>query len=198
MSEDIEAALRRAGYTRIAGIDEAGRGALAGPVVAAAVMLPPIPPLRGIDDSKKLRPAVREELYDAIRAHARAVAISMRAPAAIDQVNILQATLEAMRQAAEGLCVPPDFVLIDGNHAFGDSPWPVRTVTRGDARCQSIAAASIIAKVSRDRIMRTLHVEYPDYGWDTNVGYPTRAHYASLAACGPTPHHRKSFRLCAR
>ena len=192
---DMETALWHQGFTRIAGIDEAGRGALAGPVVAAAVILPPHVVLPGIDDSKKLGPALREQLFRVIRDRAIAMAVGMREPAQIDKVNILQATLQAMQDAATVLHVPPDFLLIDGNRAFSDSPWPLRTVRHGDAKCQSIAAASIVAKVSRDRIMRRLHDQHPAYGWQTNVGYPTRAHYAALQAYGPTPHHRRSFRL---
>ncbi len=194
---DIEAALWQRGFVHVAGIDEAGRGALAGPVVAAAVIFPPSLVLPGIDDSKKLRPARRETLYSIIRHHATATAICQRDPRHIDATNILQATLEAMHGAACALTVPPDFVLVDGNRAFSPSPWPLKTVTRGDARSQVIAAASIIAKVTRDRIMRALHLEHPAYGWHSNVGYPTRAHYTALAAHGPTLHHRRTFRLAA-
>ena len=194
---DIEASLWQRGFAHVAGIDEAGRGALAGPVVAAAVILSPGIALPGIDDSKKLRPRRREQLFHTICRRALAVSVSTRDAARIDEVNILQATLAAMREAAGTLSVVPDFVLIDGNRAFADSPWPLRTIIKGDTRCQSIAAASIVAKVSRDRIMHALHRNFPTYGWQTNVGYPTRAHYAALAAAGPTPHHRRSFRLRA-
>ena len=194
---DIEASLWRQGFAHVAGIDEAGRGALAGPVVAAAVILPPGIVLPGIDDSKKLRPRRREQLFRTICSGALAVSVSTCDAARIDEINILQATLAAMREAAGTLSVAPDFVLIDGNRAFADSPWPLSTIIKGDTRCQSIAAASIVAKVSRDRIMHALHRNFPTYGWLTNVGYPTRAHYAALAAAGPTPHHRRSFRLRA-
>ncbi len=194
----LEAALWQQGYVHVAGIDEAGRGALAGPVVAAAVILPQGLVIPGVDDSKKLRRPARERLFSTISAQALAVAVCMRSPAQIDAANILQATLQAMREAAGALCIPPDYILIDGNRAFAGSPWPLRTVTRGDARCQSIAAASIIAKVSRDRIMHDLHALHPEYGWLTNAGYPTRTHYAALATYGPTHYHRKSFRLKAR
>ncbi len=194
---DLEETLWQQGFAHVAGIDEAGRGALAGPVVAAAVILPQGVVLPGVNDSKKLRASMREELFCTICDRAVAISVGSRSPAQIDAVNILQATLQAMREAAGTLRVPPDYVLIDGNRAFRDSPWPVRAVKQGDARCQSIAAASIIAKVSRDRTMRALHMHHPAYGWLTNVGYPTRAHYAALAASGPTLHHRRSFRLCA-
>jgi len=192
---DIENGLWNAGHKLVAGIDEAGRGALAGPVVAAAVIFPRGLTIPSINDSKKLRPSTRKKLFQTIRVRALAVSVSTRAPAQIDSINILQATLQAMYEAADTLNPSPDYVLIDGNSAFADSPWPLRTITGGDARCQSIAAASIIAKVTRDNIMRDLHTHHPEYGWNTNVGYPTRAHYAALREYGPTPHHRRSFRL---
>jgi len=192
---DIENDLWNAGYEFVAGIDEAGRGALAGPVVVAAVILPRGLIIPSINDSKKLRPNTRKRLFQTIRIRALAVSVSTRSPTQIDSENILQATLQAMYDAANTLSPSPDYVLVDGNSSFADSPWPLRTITGGDARCQSIAAASIIAKVTRDNIMQDLHTHHPEYGWNTNVGYPTRAHYAALRVHGPTPHHRRSFRL---
>ena len=194
----LERALWQQGYSHVAGVDEAGRGALAGPVVAAAVILPAHLMLNEVDDSKKLRAAARDRLFQVIHARALAVAVSMQSPAQIDASNILRASLQAMRDATMVLSVSPDMVLIDGIHAFDAGPWPMQTVKHGDARCQSIAAASIIAKVTRDRIMHGLHSKNPHYGWSSNVGYPTQAHYAGLQAHGPTPHHRRSFRLAPR
>ena len=195
---DFERALRREGYRRVAGIDEAGRGALAGPVVAGAVILPPDLSMDGVDDSKKLRPRERNRIFAMLREQAVAIGVGFCSPNQIDALNILQAAMEAMRQAAGELSPEPDFLLVDGDRCFSDPPWPHRTVIQGDARSQSIAAASIVAKVIRDRLMQDLHEEYPAYGWLTNVGYPTKAHYAALAAHGPTPYHRRSFRLVAR
>ena len=179
----------------MAGVDEAGRGCLAGPVVAAAVILPEGITLDGVDDSKKLSAARRDDLFEAIRQDAVAVGVGLCSPEQIDAMNILWAAMEAMRRAAADLLPGPDFLLIDGNRCFPEAAWPYETIIKGDARSQSIAAASIIAKVTRDRIMRLLHEEFPAYGWQQNVGYPTQAHYAALAEHGPTPYHRRSFRL---
>jgi len=186
------------GFDYVAGVDEAGRGCLAGPVVAGAVILPKGVTVPGVNDSKKLNAAQREETFEAIRRHAVAVGVGMCSPEQIDAMNILWAAMEAMRRAAADLARPPDFLLIDGNRCFPDSPWPYRTVVQGDARSQSIAAASIVAKVTRDRLMHLLHEEFPVYGWRQNVGYPTRAHYAALTRHGPSPYHRRSFRLLPR
>ena len=191
----IERALWAEGHSHVAGVDEVGRGALAGPVVAGAVVLPEGMFIPGVDDSKKLRPARREAAYRLIREKALAVGVGVCDPETIDRMNILHAALEAMRRAVEELDPTPSFLLVDGNRCFPDCELPFRTVVRGDAKSHSIAAASIIAKVTRDRVMRDLHRQYPDYGWNTNVGYPTQAHYAGLGVVGPSLHHRRSFRL---
>jgi ribonuclease HII len=194
----LETELRQAGFARIAGIDEAGRGCLAGPVVAAAVILPENFDLLGVDDSKVLSAAIREELAVEIRCRAIAVSVGIASVAEIDELNILHATMEAMRRAASRLSPGPDYLLIDGNRCFPDPIWSFRTVVDGDALSASIAAASIIAKTTRDRMMRQLDAEYPGYAWCRNAGYATKAHYLALAEFGPTPHHRRSFRLSPR
>lgn len=191
----LEERLWHRDYRYVAGIDEAGRGCLAGPVVAAAVMLPRGMTIPGVNDSKKLKAARREAVFEEIQAHAIAVGVGLCSPQQIDTMNILWAAMEAMRRAAADLTPAPDYLLIDGNRCFPDSPWPFQTIIKGDTLSQSIAAASIVAKVTRDRIMHLLHEEFPAYGWTKNVGYPTREHYAALAEYGPTPYHRRSFRL---
>jgi ribonuclease HII len=190
-----EALLWAAGYSRIAGVDEAGRGCLAGPVVAAAVILPQHVTIEGVDDSKKLTAATREDLYERIHKVAVSIGVGICWPEEIDRLNILWAAMEAMRKAVAALTPGPDYLLIDGHTCFPNSPWPVETIIGGDACCHTIAAASVIAKVTRDRMMHDLHLDFPNYGWLTNVGYPTPAHYAALAQHGPTPLHRRSFRL---
>ena len=194
-SLELERHLGARGVQRIAGVDEAGRGCLAGPVVAAAVILDPAADLNGIEDSKTLRKHRREELAERIKTDVRAWAVGLCSPAEIDELNILWASMEAMRRALHALDVEPDHVLIDGNTTIPDCPWPASPVIKGDARSLSIAAASILAKTHRDAIMRTHHETWPAYGWLTNVGYPTAAHYDALRAHGPTPLHRQSFRL---
>ncbi|MEQ9104035.1 MAG: ribonuclease HII [Rhodothermales bacterium] len=191
----MEAWLRERGHTHIAGTDEAGRGCLAGPVVAAAVILPEHHPLDGLADSKTLSAARREDLAPRIREHALAWAVADCTPEEIDERNILWASMEAMRRALERLRIPPDYVLIDGNTMIPSCRWPARPVIKGDARCASISAASILAKTHRDALMKDLHSSWPAYGWDANVGYPTAAHYDALRRHGPTPLHRQSFRL---
>lgn len=191
----LESALWRRGLPYIAGVDEAGRGCLAGPVVAAAVVLAPDAQIDGLDDSKKLTPAARDTLFEAITADALAVGVGSGTPAEIDESNILHASLEAMRRAVQNLALTPDYLLIDGNRAIADAAWPQETVVKGDARSLSIAAASIVAKVTRDRLMVRLHDDYPEYGWAGHKGYPTASHYAALRTYGPSPHHRRSFRL---
>lgn len=186
------------GHRYVAGLDEAGRGCLAGPVVAAAVILPEGVTIDGVNDSKKLKAARREEILAEIQAQAVAVEVGLCSPDTIDRMNILWAAMEAMRRAAAALTPAPDFLLIDGNRCFPDSPWPFDTIVKGDARSHTIAAASIVAKVTRDRIMHLLHDEFPVYGWSQNVGYPTKTHYAALEKHGPTPYHRRSFRLTPR
>lgn len=184
-------ALRR-GYCRIAGIDEAGRGPLAGPVVAAAVVLPSGMLLPGVNDSKQLTEEKRDELFDIIHREALAVGVGIGDHALVDSINILQATLSAMRDAVRGLSVTPDFLLIDG---ISNVPMniPQRTVKKGDTLSLSIAAASIIAKVTRDRMMVQYDVEYPGYGFASHKGYGAASHLAAIAELGPCPIHRKTF-----
>ena len=195
---DHEHRLWADGYERIAGLDEAGRGCLAGPVVAAAVILPPELELPAVQDSKALSEAMRLEVRERIEEEALATAIRCSSPEEIDSLNILQAALQAMRRAASA-CVPePDYLLVDGNQWTRDlveAPWPHETIVQGDATSQSIAAASILAKTERDALMRDLHDDHPHYGWDSNVGYPTQQHYDALAEHGATPYHRQSFTL---
>ncbi|MCY4066741.1 MAG: ribonuclease HII [Rhodospirillaceae bacterium] len=179
----------------VAGVDEAGRGPLAGPVVAAAVCFPGLalpPAVRGlIDDSKRLTPARRETALAAIF-EAGTVGIGAASVAEIDRLNILQATLLAMQRAVAALAVPPAAALVDGNRAPA-LPCPAHPLVGGDRLSLSIAAASIVAKVTRDRIMARLAADYPGYGWERNAGYGVAAHRAALAALGPTPHHRRTF-----
>lgn len=184
-----------AGLRRVAGVDEAGRGCLAGPVVAAAAILPPDADLPGLDDSKKLTPERRDALYDRIHAEALAVGVGACSPAEIDELNILWAAMEAMCRAVVDLALPPDLALIDGNRVPPGLPVPAEAIVKGDAKSLSIAAASIIAKVTRDRLLVALDAEHPAYGFAGHKGYPTAQHYAALAAHGPTPHHRRTFRL---
>jgi ribonuclease HII len=180
------------GFLAVAGIDEAGRGPLAGPVVAAACILDPARPVYGVDDSKKLTPASRDRLYEQIISQAVAWSVGLCEPDVIDRINILQATCAAMREAARGLAARPDLLLIDAVQLKGiDLPvWPI---IRGDALSVSIAAASIIAKVTRDRLMVEYDKRYPAYGFSQHKGYGTPAHYEALLRHGPCPIHRLSF-----
>jgi len=180
------------GTRTVAGVDEVGRGPLAGPVTAAAVVLDPARIPQGLNDSKRLTPAAREGLATQIRATAR-FAVAHASVAEIDALNILQASLLAMRRALAALDPPPDHALIDGNRLPRDLPCSGEALIKGDARCLSIAAASILAKVERDRIMAALAREHPGYGWESNAGYPAPAHLAALKQLGITPHHRRSF-----
>lgn len=177
---------------RIAGVDEAGRGPLAGPVVAAAVILNPNYPIAGLADSKTLSEARRNSLAVLIRTHALAFALGQASVEEIDRLNILHATMLAMQRAVSGLAVTPTLALIDGNRA-PDLAVPVRTEVRGDARFQEISAASILAKVARDALMRELDQHYPQYGFAVHKGYPTPAHQRALGQFGATPEHRRSF-----
>lgn len=179
--------------TRVAGVDEAGRGPLAGPVAAAAVVLDPaaIPP--GLNDSKVLSAKRREALFDLIHAHAQ-VGLGWASVEEIDALNIRAASLLAMRRAVEGLGFVPDAALIDGNACPEGLPCAGVTLVKGDAKSLSVAAASIIAKVARDRVMAGLAQAHPGYGWEVNQGYPTAAHLVALQDMGVTPHHRRSFR----
>ncbi|MCC9620674.1 ribonuclease HII [Thalassospira sp. MA62] len=186
---------------RIAGIDEVGRGPLAGPVVAAAVILPrddrlPVELITELNDSKKLSPKKRDRLCGLIMTCAE-VGIGAASVREIDQINILQATYVAMRRAVARLADVPDQALVDGNRDPG-LPCAVETVVKGDGKSLSIAAASIVAKVVRDRAMARLAVRYPFFGWEGNAGYGVKKHIEGLGTVGPTPHHRKSFKPIAQ
>ena len=180
------------GYAAVCGCDEAGRGPLCGPVVAAAVILPRDLVLEGLDDSKKLTEKKREALFDVICEKALAYAIAEASPAEIDEINILNASMLAMRRAVEALKIPADFALIDGNCSRGFT-IPTETVVKGDAKSYSIAAASILAKVTRDRGCIELDREYPEYGIAKHKGYPTKDHMDAVREHGPAPIYRKSF-----
>ena len=178
-----------------AGCDEAGRGCLAGPVVAAAVILPPGFSNELLNDSKQLTERQRDQLRTVIEAEAVSWAVAFVSPEEIDQINILQASILAMHRAVDQLKVRPEFLLIDGNR-FNPYPGiPHSCIVKGDATYMSIAAASVLAKTHRDEYMYAITRDYPDYHWDRNKGYPTRDHRAAIAAHGTTPHHRLSFRL---
>lgn len=177
----------------IAGVDEAGRGPLAGPVVAAAVILDERQPIRGLADSKKLSAKRREALFDEIRAKALCCSIAQASVQEIDQINILQATLLAMRRAVIGLRLPPKLVLVDGNR-LPVLEMRAEAIVKGDATVPSISAASILAKVSRDRWCADYHQLFPQYGFDQHKGYGTAEHLASLRQHGPCPEHRRTFR----
>ena len=187
-----EKAARERGFLVVAGIDEAGRGPLAGPVVASCVILPEGCPLPGVDDSKKLSPAARDRAYDSIREKALAIGIGRANAAVIDEMNILRATHHAMRLALADSSIIPDFVLIDGLavHPF---PLPSLALVKGDSRSLSIAAASIIAKVTRDRMMVEYDLQYPQYDFAGHKGYPTAMHMRALEEHGACPIHRRSF-----
>ena len=189
-----ERGLWASGYTRVAGVDEAGVGPLAGPVVAAAVTFPRGVGVRGVDDSKKLSPERREELDAEIRATASAWAIGAVEPDEIDRLNIYRASLEAMRRAVQALCAPPEIVLVDARTIPGIQALQ-EAIVRGDATCHAIAAASILAKVDRDRRMARYEVEYPGYGFALHKGYPTEAHRDAIRDLGPCAIHRRSFTL---
>ena len=185
----MKGARSRNGGPMVAGIDEVGRGPLAGPVVAAAVIL--LRPLEGLADSKVLCVHERERLAGLLRGRAR-IGIGAASVAEIDRINILQASLLAMRRAVMRLGCLPELALVDGNKA-PDLPCPVQTIVDGDALVPAISAASIVAKVTRDRLMRRLAARYPGYGWDTNVGYATSAHRKAIWQLGICCHHRRSF-----
>jgi ribonuclease HII len=189
----LERALLRQGVWPIAGIDEAGRGPLAGPVAAAAVILDPKNIPKGLNDSKLLAPDVREALYEDIVARAIGVSVSFASAAEIDAINIRQATFAAMRRALAALAVLPSHVLIDGNDLPPCLVCKGETLVKGDAKSASIAAASIVAKVTRDRLMRRLCTVHPVYGFSRHAGYATRAHLAAIAEHGPSPYHRLTF-----
>ena len=189
----FEHAARKSGYVHIAGIDEAGRGSLAGPVVSAAVILPDSFDIDGVDDSKKLSHKKRSELFPRIQDAAQAVGVGIVDAPTIDRINILQASLQSMAMAVADLSVSPDYLLVDGIYAIS-SPLPQKTLTKGDSRSISIAAASIIAKVTRDRLMFAYDKLYPQYGFEKHKGYPTQAHKEAVRQFGCSPIHRKSFK----
>ncbi|WP_432822763.1 ribonuclease HII [Trichloromonas sp.] len=188
----FEGQARRKGFLRVAGVDEAGRGPLAGPVVAAAVILPETFELPGLTDSKKLAAAKRDRLYYQIRSQAAAIGVGIVSAEEIDRINILQATLRAMSLAVQRLKLPADFVLVDG---ITPIPLPLaqQTLKKGDSRSLSVAAASIIAKVLRDRLMLAYDRRYPGYGLAKHKGYGSAEHMAAIARLGPSPLHRKTF-----
>lgn len=192
MTWEFEEKAWQNGYSAVCGVDEAGRGPLAGPVCAAAVILPAGIVIDGLNDSKKLTEKKREALFDIITENAISWSVSLVDETVIDEINILQATYRAMQQAVEGLPRPADFVYVDGNRSEGLT-LPHECVVSGDARIPSIAAASIIAKVTRDRLMRDFAVRYPAYGFEKHKGYGSRAHYAALLEHGPCPIHRRTF-----
>lgn len=189
---EYEDQVQEKGYCRICGIDEAGRGPLAGPVCAAAVILPDHCVIQGLNDSKKLSDKRRRELFPIIQENALAYGIAFASEAEIDEINILQATFLAMKRALDALSVRPDYALIDGNRET-DFGIPVKTVVRGDSLSANIAAASILAKVTRDDWMIRLSEEYPEYGFEIHKGYGTKAHYEALDRIGPCAAHRQSF-----
>ncbi|MBQ1880782.1 MAG: ribonuclease HII [Lachnospiraceae bacterium] len=184
--------LRFADCEYICGIDEVGRGPFAGPVMAGAVILPKDEEILYLNDSKKLSAKKRDELYDIICEKAVAWSVARVEPERIDEINILQATFEAMREAVSKLAVRPDILLVDAVH-IPDLDIPQESIVKGDAKSVSIAAASIVAKVTRDRIMEEYAVEYPGYGFEKNMGYGTAEHRQALKELGPTPIHRRSF-----
>lgn len=180
------------GFSAVCGIDEAGRGPLAGPVCAAAVILPPDCDIPGLNDSKKLSEKKREALFPVIQEKALAFGVGWATAEEIDRVNILQATFLAMARAVEALPAPADYALVDGNR-MPPLPLPGETIVKGDATSASIAAASILAKVSRDRLLRRLDEEHPEYGFAKHKGYGTKAHYEAIRKYGLLPEHRRSF-----
>jgi ribonuclease HII len=188
----FEARVLKARPGPIAGVDEAGRGPLAGPVVAAAVILDRKRIPKGLDDSKQMQPEEREEVYERIFDRALAIGVGEASVDEIDLINIRQATHLAMARAVRALALAADFALVDGNDPPA-LPCPCDVIIDGDARSASIAAASIVAKVTRDRMMRALHEHFPGYGWFTNKGYSTEEHLEALSRLGPCVHHRRSF-----
>lgn len=180
------------GFSAVCGIDEAGRGPLAGPVCAAAVILPPDCDIPGLNDSKKLSEKKREALFPVIQEKALAFGVGWATAEEIDRVNILQATFLAMARAVEALPTPADYALVDGNR-MPPLPIPGETIVKGDATSASIAAASILAKVSRDRLLRRLDEAHPEYGFAKHKGYGTKAHYEAIRKYGLLPEHRRSF-----
>jgi ribonuclease HII len=189
----FESMARSAGHGRIAGVDEAGRGPLAGPVVAAAVILPEGRLFKGITDSKKMTERARETAFPVILKEAVAVAVGVVSHQTIDTTNILKASLEAMQRAVRTLQPSPDFLLVDGIYGV-PVPIPQKCLKKGDLRSRSISAASVVAKVYRDRIMRSYHEQWPEYGFTQHKGYGTAAHREAITRLGPSPVHRLSFK----
>ncbi len=189
---EIEEKYYAAGFQTICGVDEAGRGPLAGPVCAAAVILPPHVRIPGLNDSKKLSDKRRRELFPVIQDQALAYGIAFASEQEIDEINILQATFLAMRRAMEQLSLRPELALIDGNRET-DFGIPAKTIVKGDSLSANIAAASILAQVTRDDLMIRMADRYPEYGFEIHKGYGTRAHYAALERFGPCPIHRMTF-----
>ena len=189
-----ERALWSAGIERVAGVDEAGVGPLAGPLVAAAVVFPPGAGIRGVDDSKKLTPERRAVLVEEIRAVAIACAVAVVEPHEIDRINVYRATLAAMGRALDALSCRPQHVLVDARR-IPTCDLPQEAIVKGDARCHAIAAASILAKTTRDALMLRYEEEYPGYGFGAHKGYPTESHRDAIRKLGPCPIHRRSFTL---
>ncbi len=177
------------------GLDEVGRGCLAGPVVAAGVILHPNSNIPGIADSKRLKAPLRRTIAEKIKSECAFWTVALCQREEIDSLNILHASLKAMARCVEKADPPPDYLLVDGNRDIPSTLIPSMTVIGGDGLSASIGAASILAKVYRDGLMNSLHLEYPEFGWDRNVGYPTASHYKALLEFGITPHHRTTFRL---
>ncbi len=192
LTYDYEIALQNDGYKMICGVDEAGRGPLAGPVVAAACILPIHCEIEGLNDSKKLSEKKRELLFDEIKEKAIAYSIASASNEEIDALNILNATMLAMARAIEGLPVKADFAIVDGN-CVRNFPIPAITIVKGDAKSPSIAAASILAKVTRDRLCMEMDAMYPEYNFKKHKGYPTKEHRDLVIAHGPCPWHRRTF-----
>lgn len=192
MDYSFEIAAMNKGFKAVCGVDEAGRGPLAGPVYAAAVILPVETEIAGLNDSKKLSEKKREELFDIINDVAISVSVGTASEKEIDEINILNATFLAMKRAVEGLEISPDYAIIDGNRA-PNLEIPTETVVKGDGKVMSVAAASIIAKVSRDRFMLKMAEQYPEYQFEKHKGYGTRLHYEMIEKYGVSPIHRKSF-----
>jgi ribonuclease HII len=193
-NNDIEQGLANQGFRAVMGLDEVGRGCLAGPVVAAGVILDPEKPIAGLADSKKLSASQREVLALEIYRSARVVVVCEASVDEIDRLNILKATMMAMHRCVESAIETPDFLLVDGNY-FTPILIPHQCIIRGDALCASISAASIIAKVYRDKLMANLSADFPQYGWEHNAGYGTAKHLDGIRRHGFTPHHRKSFKV---
>ena len=189
---EFDKAFLDSGIEYLCGTDEAGRGPLAGPVVAAACILKPGVIIEGLDDSKKLTEKKREALFNVIKENCLTYCISLSKPTEIDEINILEASLLAMRRSVAGLSVKPDLLLVDGNKSYGFDV-PAKAVVKGDATSQSIAAASVLAKVTRDRLCLALDRMYPQYGFAKHKGYPTKDHKLAVYEYGPCPEHRESF-----